>query len=482
MDNSKRSLNYMEHQMATKNIRKMIFRYSVPTIISMLVMALYNIVDRFWVGQMPGSGENAIAGIGLCMPVGNIFMGLAMLVSLGATAQMSIHLGMRDKKTSEKILGNCLTLLIVFGLLSTIIGIVFKPALLYLIGAENDPNVYTYADDYLSIITVYALVGFITFGMNHPIRAMGNPKRFASTQILGAVLNMILDPIFIFNFNMGIKGAAYATIIAQFVSGLWVMAYYINKNTELRIHLSNLKVDLKIALKIFSIGLSPFFIQVAQSLIIVVANQSIFYYAAFEAGVIPKTAVSAYTVIIGTVMMFFLPILGINQGSQPIIGFNYGAGDYKRVKDAYKWSVIYCMAICTLGFVVMQIFAPQIIEIFNPDRNPQLIELGAKGLRYYAALFTLVGFQVPTSNFFQAIGKAKIAIISSLLRQVILLIPAYLILPIFFGLNGVWLAMPVADVLAAVITLLLVVKVLKSLTNNKKQEPTEQTDTLENLT
>ncbi len=448
--------------MANKNIRSMIIRYSIPTIASMLVSALYNIVDKYWVGQMPEVGVLANAGIGLSMPIMNIFMGLAMLVSLGATAQISIHLGMRDKISSEKFLGNAFTLLLTIGLVTTILGIVFKTQILSLLGADKEPTVYTYADEYLTIITAFCLPSFLSFGMNHPIRAVGNPKRFASTQILGAVLNMILDPIFIFVFNMGIAGAAIATVISQFISFLWVISYYMNKNTELRIRKAYLKIDKKIAYKIFSIGLSPFFIQVAQSLIILIANQSILHYAVFEMDN-PGIALGAYSLIMSVAMLFFMPILGINQGSQPIIGFNYGAGDYERVRDSYKWAVVYCMIICTVGLILMEVFAVQIIEIFNPDKNPQLIEVGARGLRIFASCFILVGFQVPTSNFFQAIGKAKVAIISSSLRQVILFIPALLILPMFYGLNGVWYAMPVCDILSSIITFFIVLKVMKSL-------------------
>lgn len=449
-----------EERMANGDLKKLVLRYSIPTIIGMLVNALYNVVDRFWVGRMPGgAGLYGLTGIGLCMAIMTIFLGVGQLVGIGSAATISISLGRGERDAAEEILGSALTLITVISIFIMALGYIFKRDILLLIGA--DYNTLSYALDYITIILAGSCFNMISFALNHCIRATGNPKRFASTQILGAVINMILDPIFIFVFDLGIKGAAYATIIAQFISAVWVVSYFFTNNAAIKFHVANLKVKLKTASRILSIGFAPFLMQVMGSFISVIANRTLKYYGDLELSS-GAVAIGAFTVINSISTLFFMPVIGINQGSQPIIGFNYGAKNYKRSKEALKWAIIYSVAICAAGFVIIQLFAPGLVRMFNGDA--ELVSVGAVGIRIFLFTIPIVGFQIPASNFFQSIGRAPMSILLTLLRQAILIVPLYLILPMFFGLRGMWYACPVADVISAVITFLVLKREFKILT------------------
>lgn len=451
-------MNPNEERMANEKISKLVLSFSIPTIIGMLVNAVYNIVDRFWVGKMAGIGTSALTGLGLCMPVMNIVFGCTMLVGIGAAANISISIGKRDKEAAERILGNTLSLIVLIACITTIIGLIFAEQILLLVGADSET--LPYALPYLRIILAGSIFQMVSFAMNHPIRAMGNPKRFASTQLLGGITNIILDPLLIFTFKMGIEGAALATIIAQLVSAIWVMSYHFSDKSTLKLRLKNLKPKLATVIVIFSIGFSPFIMQVANSFVSVVINLSLKHYGAISLGN-GNIAIGAMTVIGSVSTIFFMPIFGINQGTQPIIGYNYGAGDYTRLKDAFKWGMIYSVIIMTVGFVVIELFAPYLVIAFNNDE--QLVSAGALGMRIFLCAMPLLGFQIPSTNFFTAIGRANIAIFLSLLRQVLLLIPLYLILPLFFGLTGVWIAAPVSDIIATIASWILIEREFKRL-------------------
>ncbi len=455
----------LENRMATEKLSLLVIKLSIPTIISMVVSALYNVVDRFWIGKMEGIGASALAGIGICMPIMNIIMGFSMLVAIGAASRISISLGEREQQFAEKVLGNAFTLTILFAAFSTIGGLLTLKPLLLLVGATE--NSLPYAIDYMSIILIGSTFAFLSFSMNHPIRAAGNSVRFATTQIIGTVVNIILDPILIFGFNMGIKGAAWATIIAQLVTCVWIFAYFFGKKSVIKFKFKNLKPDFAVVASIFSIGLSPFLMQVAASFISAIANRTLQYYGELEIGS-GDMAISSMTIVMSLFVLLFMPILGINQGVQPIIGFNFGAKNYERVRDAFKWSVIYSIAMCTAGFLVVEMFAPQMILIFNDD--PSLVSLGAKGARIFLASMPLLGFLVPATNFFQAIGRAKISIILSLLRQVIVLVPAYFILPKLLGLNGAFMANPLSDIISTVVAFVYIIKEFKLLKIRFEQE------------
>jgi putative MATE family efflux protein len=462
-----KEMSSQEHMLATKGIPRLVLFYSIPTIIGMLVNALYVVVDRFFVGQIPGVGADALTGIGLSAPIINMASSFALLVGVGTAANISIKLGKRDKEGAERVLGNALMLNLIFPIILSIIGLIFLEPLLLAVGATEDT--LPFAATYTRIIIAGCVLMFLSFAMNHPIRAMGNPKRFASAQLLGAITNMILSPIFILWLGLGIAGAAISTLIAQSISAAWVFAYYftnVSGKPVITIKLKNMRLDPKVVWSIFAIGVSPFFMLVLGSVISIIANRTLLYHGNIEFGN-GNHAVGAFTVIMSISMLFIMPVFGINQGSQPIIGFNYGSGNMGRVKEAYKYSALYSLILCFVGFIVVQAFAPQLMGLFNDD--PVLTEIGAIGMRIVLFTMPLMGFQMNAANFFQSIGRAKISLFLAVLRQGLILIPAYFILPRLFGFVGIWYATPVADALAMIITAGMIVREFKILNKTEQK-------------
>jgi putative MATE family efflux protein len=430
-----------EERLAKEDVKKLLISFSIPAIIGMLVNALYNIVDRIFIGKIENGGDYAITGVGITLPIMTVILAFSMLIGIGAAANISLKLGQKKKLEAEKILGNAFVLIVILSILVTVVGLLSVDKLLVLFGASD--NTFSYAKDYINIILFGAIFNMVGFAMNHCIRSEGNPKRAASTMLLGGVLNTILDPLFIFTFDMGVKGAAWATIISQAVSMLWVLSYFLNKKSHLRIKKINFKLESSLIFSIFSIGLSPFLMQLAASVVSITANNALKTYSG-------DLAIGAMTAIGSVATIFLMPVFGINQGMQPIVGFNYGAKSYKRVKDTVKYAAFGATAIVTLGFIIVETFPGVIIKLFN--ENTELVAIGSHGIRIFLFMLPLIGFQTVSANLFQSIGKARISIFLSLLRQVILLIPLYLILPRFWGLNGVWLAGPISDAIASIIT------------------------------
>jgi putative MATE family efflux protein len=433
----------MERQkrLAEENVKSLLLSFSIPAIIGMLVSALYNIVDRIFIGNIEGIGQYAITGVGLTFPISTVVMAFSMLVGIGTAATISIRLGQHKKEEAEKTLGNAFILTIINAIILTVIGLLFADKLLYAFGASK--NTFQYAKQYINIILIGNIFNMLAFSMNHSIRAEGNPRRAASTMLIGAVLNTILDPIFIFVFGWGVQGAAWATILSQMVSAIWVLNYFLKGSSSLKLRIKNFKIDKQIVLNIFSIGMSPFAMQLAASVVSIVSNKALKVHGG-------DLSIGAMTVIGSVTMIFLMPIFGINQGAQPIIGFNYGAKSFNRVKDALRYAIMAASSFVIIGFIVVQAFPVFIIKLFNDDA--QLVNIGIKGLRIYLCMLPAVGFQIVSTNYFQSIGKAKISMLLSMLRQVILLIPLFLILPNILGLNGVWLAGPIADGTSSIIT------------------------------
>ena len=310
----------------------------------------------------------------------------------------------------------------------------------------------------MQIIFVGTIVNMLSFGLNHSIRSDGSPKVAMLSMLIGAITNIILDPVFIFGFGMGVRGAAIATVISQILTTVWILQYFTVGKSIIKLKASNLKLKFPIIISIFSIGMSPFSMQLAASVVQVLANNSLKEYGG-------DLAIGAMTIISSVSMIFLMPIFGINQGSQPIIGYNYGAKQYDRVKEAVKYGVIAATIIVVIGWIVTQ-SAPQIlIAIFNND--PELVGIATNGIKIYLFMMPFVGFQVVSSNYFQSIGKAKISMFLSLLRQVILLIPCILILPKIFELNGIWLSGAVCDGLSSFITGIIFLYSVKKLKTEK---------------
>ena len=444
-------------QLGEEKVSTLLFNFSLPAIVGMIVNALYNMVDRVFIGR--GVGALAISGLAVGFPLSIINMAFGMLVGIGASTMISIKLGARKKDQAERILGNGLILIILISIALSILGIIFLDPILRLFGAS--PETLPYARDYMKYIIAGAVLQNIGFSMNNVIRAEGNPKIAMGTMLIGAIINTVLDPIFIFVFHMGIKGAAIATIFAQAVSSVWVLYYFFSGKSTLKIRKENLKLEKETIKSIMSIGISPFAMQLASSLVNTIFNKNLLTYGG-------DLAVGAMGIVNSISMLFFMPMFGINQGMQPIIGYNYGSKQYKRVIDTLKLAIKSAVVIATIGLIVVEVFPTTLIKIFNNDK--ELVDLGVHGIRIFLSMLPIIGFQIVSSNYFQAVGKAKTAIFLSLLRQVILLIPMLLILPSMFGLNGVWIVGPVSDALAAILTFFFISKDMREIVKLEKVE------------
>lgn len=433
-----------------EKITTLLRRYSVPAIIGMVVNALYNVVDSIFVGQ--GVGEIGLVAVTLAFPLMVVLLAVGMFVGLGAGALVSIRLGQQDKEGAELILGNAVTLMIVLVLLTTAASLVFLDPLLVLLGAT--PEVMPYAQDFSTIILAGSVFMHVSFGINNLIRAQGDPRTALKTMLIAALLNAALNPLFIFVFQMGIKGSAWATVLAQAVATVWVLAYFIRGKGTMRLKAKNLTLRREIVDGIARIGMAPFLLQLSASMVMVILNFKLLAYG----GVL---AVAAFGIVNRVLMLSLMPVMGISQGAQPIIGFNYGAGNYRRVIEVVKLATIAATAFCCLGFAAIFLFDAAIIRLFNG--NAELVRLGSTGLKTFLAMLPLIGVQLIGANYFQAVGKAKYAIVFNLLRQIILLIPMVYILPNFFGLMGIWLAGPISDLVASVVTAWFVAREIKSL-------------------
>lgn len=448
-----------KHDMlAHEPVWKLLIKYSIPAIIGMLVNALYNVIDRIFIGNIPGAGPLAITGVGVTMPIMTIILAFSMLIGIGATSNISIKLGQGKRSEASRIIGNSITLSIVTGLILTILCFIFEDKILNLFGASK--NTLGYAKEYLNVILIGNIPSLVAFALNNTIRADGNPKLAASIMVVGCLVNTTLDAVFIFGFGMGIKGAALATVIAQIVTAIWALLYYTLGKSSLKFTVESLRLDKKLVGAIFTIGSAPFAMQIAASLVQVISNNAL----KVNGG---DLAIGAMATISAVSMVCLMPIFGINQGAQPIIGFNYGAKHYHRAKNTFILSMIAATIILILASVVVQMFPEKIIGIFNDD--PKLMDISVRGIRIYLFMIPILGISITGSNYIQSIGKAKIAMFLSLLRQVILLIPFIIILPKFFGLNGVWISQPVSDFMATMITIVILIREVRQTKELEKE-------------
>ncbi len=441
-----------ENELASESIAKLLWKYTLPAMVGTVVMSLYNIVDRIFIGQ--GVGPLAISGLALTFPFMIVLLAFGMLIGAGAASRISITLGENNPQKAEKILGNAITLTFLISGTVVLLSLLFMNDLLRLFGGTD--NTIRYAYDYMIIIVPAGVLTALYFGLNNIMRASGHPRKAMYNILLGAVVNLILDPIFIFVFHWGIQGAAIATVISYLVGTINGGSHFLLKTTPIRFHFSNLKLEKEIIWSIISIGLSPFSMQIGSSFVVVLFNGTLLKYGG-------DLAIGAYGIINSINMLVIMFIIGLNQGSQPIIGFNYGAKNYHRMFSTLKYAAVAGTILSTLGFVIGTFFPLQVASLFTSDESLQRI--AAQGQRISVMMFTLIGFQIVISNFFQSIGKAKMSIALSLTRQFIFLIPAVIILPPIFGLSGAWAAMPVSDGLSSIvfaITFLLFYKKFKA--------------------
>ncbi|MGV8980753.1 MATE family efflux transporter [Clostridium sp.] len=432
MDNSK--------QLGEMKVLKLLMKFSIPAIVGMLVNALYNVVDRIYIGN--GVGSLGIAGITIAFPVMLVMMAFSMLIGIGANSLVSIRLGQNRKEEAEGIFGNAVSLLILTSLILSIIGLVALEPLLKLLGASE--QILPYARDYLQIILLGGVFQSIGMGMNNFIRSEGNPKIAMYTMLIGALINTILDPIFIFGFHWGMQGAALATIISQAISAIWVIRYFLTGNSLLKIRKKDLKLKPSVIRGILALGAAPFAMQIAASIQNFIMNTSLATYGG-------DIAISGMGVVNSIMTLMVMPVFGITQGVQPIIGYNYGAKKYDRVKQAYKLAVIFATSIVILGWIITRLFPEQLVSMFN-SKDTELIVFGTMAIKRFMMFLPFIGFQIVSSNYFQAVGKSKHSALLGLSRQVLILIPALIILPKYFGLKGVISAGPLADIVSSVVT------------------------------
>ena len=429
-------------ELASKPVGRLLWQYSLPAVVGMLVIALYNVVDRIFIGQWVG--PHAIAGLAVTFPVMNLTTAIGTLVGIGASSRISIAIGAGRRDLAENLLGNALTLTLLNGVFYILAWYYLDP-LLRLFGASD--TTLPYAHQYMSIMLPGLLLTNFAFSLNNVMRSTGYPRRAMITMMIGAVANVVLDPIFIYVFHMGIAGAAWATDIAMLCSAAFVAAHFMSPKTTIRFRPGTYRLRWSLVLSIASIGAAPAVVNAAACAINAIANNSLRTYGS-DLDIAAMGIFTTYTAVIINIL------LGINQGMQPIVGYNYGAGLFHRLRRAYLLAVL-ASSVLTVAGSAIAILCPQIIsEIFTNDAG--LIECTDRALRIALQAFAVVGFQIVSTSFFQSIGSAAKSIIVSLLRQVIFLIPLLLFLPKAWGIEGVWYTFPISDLLATVVTLILV--------------------------
>jgi putative MATE family efflux protein len=427
-------------QLGEGRIPGLLLRFSAPAIVGMLAQALYNFIDAVFVGR--ALGDDAIAAITVAFPCMLIGLAFSMLVGFGATALISIRLGEGKKDEAEQILGNAAVLLVIAALVMTAAGLLLLDRILVIFGAT--PAILPYARDYLRIIILGTIFQMVGFGLNAAIRGEGNPRIAMLSMLISVVLNVMLAPLFLFVFHWGMQGAALATVLSQAVSAVWVLAYFFGRTSVLHFHGRNLRLDRAICRNIFVIGSPPFAMQLAASVLQGILNRQLKVYGGVE-------AIAVMGIIYRVLMMFAMPIFGINQGAQPIIGYNYGALRFDRVKRTLEIAILAATSISLVGFVVMMFFPAHVIRLFVPN-DEGLVAVGVHAIRISVSMLPLIGFQIVSASYFQAVGKPREAMLLMLSRQLLILVPAALVLPLLFGLNGVWASLPTADLGASLLT------------------------------
>ncbi|MGL4568465.1 MAG: MATE family efflux transporter [Fusobacteriaceae bacterium] len=443
-------------------IIKLLVKYSVPAIIGMLVSALYNVVDRMFIGNIPEVGAIAITGIGVTMPFVTILLAFGMLLGVGAAANISIKLGQGKKYEAEKIIGNLLLLSAVIGGIIAVVGLIFSQEILLAFGASSES--LSYAKKYMDIILAGSIFNIAGFALGNTLRSDGSPKISAAIMVVSCMLNIILDPIFIFKLNMGIEGAAYATILSQILTFVLTIGYYLSRYSNLKLKKENFFWNTEISKIILIIGLPPFVMQLVNSLIQIINNNILKAYGG-------DFAIGAMATVNGIGMLCLMPIFGIAQGSQPIIGYNYGAKNYLRVKETVYKSGIFAFLLLVIPYFIVQFFPDSVIKTFNSD--PAIVRIAVRGLKIYTLCFPVIAIGMVGSQFFQAIAKPKTALFLSLARQALILIPVTFVLTPMIKLDGVWVAQPVSDFLSALLAAYFVIKEFKKFDTVQKDEETE---------
>jgi len=430
--------------LGTEKVGKLLMQYAIPAIIAMTASSLYNITDSIFIGH--GVGALAISGLALTFPLMNLAAAFGSLVGVGASTLMSVRLGQKDYDTANKILGNVFILNIILGLAYTVVVLSFLDPILYFFGASD--ATLPYAHQYMVVILLGNVVTHMFLGLNALLRSTGRPQKAMYTTLCSVLINVVLNPLFIFVFKWGIQGSAFATVISQIVMLVWQINIFSNKKHFIHLKKGTFRLQRKIVVDSMAIGLSPFLMNAASCVIVVLINQGLIHYGG-------DLAVGAYGIVNRVVFLFVMIVMGINQGMQPIAGYNYGAGHYERVTEVLKKTLLLATGVMITGFLIGELSPHTVASVFTTDKT--LINMASEGLRIVLVFFPIVGLPMVTANFFQSIGMAGKAIFLSLTRQLIFLLPCLLILPMIFGLKGVWYSMPAADLASSAISTFMLV-------------------------
>lgn len=445
-------------ELGTKPVGKLLLQYALPAIVAMVASSLYNIIDSIFIGQ--GVGPLAISGLAVAFPFMNLSAAFGAAIGVGSSTFLSVKLGQRDYEIANRILGNNVMLNVVVGIVFGVVCLLFLDPILLFFGASQ--NTLPYAREYMQIILLGNMFTHLYFGLNAVLRSAGKPKAAMYITIFTVVLNAILDPLFIYGLNMGIRGAAYATIISQLVALCWQWKLFSNKEELLHFEYDKFHIEAPIVKNIIGIGISPFAMNACGCLVVIFINNSLFGYGG-------DMAVGAYGIANRVAFVFVMVTLGVCQGMQPIAGYNYGAENYNRMLEVLKLASFAGVAVCAVGFMLAMFLPEQCARMFTSDET--LVQMSIVAMRYMMALFVIIGAQMVIPNFFQSIGKAKISIFLSLSRQLIFLVPLIAILPRYYGLDGVWLAMPVSDAIAALMAYVMIyvyIKKFKAMSRGEK--------------
>lgn len=430
------------NKLGSEKISKLIFSLGLPAVAAQLINVLYNIVDRIYIGNIPQYGDLALTGVGVTLPIILIISAFAAFAGMGGAPLASIELGKKNVEEAEKILGNSLSMLLVLSAILTSTFLLFKEPMLYAFGASD--NIINYSLDYITIYLYGTIFVQLALGLNTFISAQGYAKTAMISVVIGALINIVLDPIFIFGFGLGVKGAAIATVISQAVSALWILRFLLFGNGVLKIKKSKMKLSKKTVLTIISLGISPFVMQSTESLVSITLNSGLQNYGG-------DLYVGSMTILMSIMQLIVMPINGFAQGAQPIISYNYGAGNYDRVRETFKKLLIITFSLsslwCALTFLIPGIFARMFTQ------SPELIAITSKVMPIFFAGIFIFGVQISCQSTFLALGEAKISLFLALVRKIFLLIPLALVLPKFFGVKGIYFSEPIADIIASIITL-----------------------------
>ena len=445
------SNNQKTLELGTRPVGRLLVEYALPAIIAMTASSLYNMVDSIFIGQ--GVGALAISGLAVTFPFMNLSAAFGAAVGVGASSYISVKLGQKDYAKALRVFGNTVTLNVIIGILFSTISLLLLDPILYFFGASD--QTISYAREYMIIILLGNVTTHLYFGMNAVLRSASKPRAAMFIIIFTVVLNTLLDPLFIYTFDLGIAGAAYATILAQLLAFMWQLKLFSDKREILHLQRGIYKPSLRIIRNILAIGMSPFFMNACACIIVIFINRNLLTYGG-------DLAVGAYGIANRVAFIFVMVTMGVNQGMQPIAGYNYGAQKFDRLLRVLKLAMISATCVTTSGFLVAE-FCPRLcVSLFTDDA--QLTSLSINGLRILMAAMPIVGYQMVITNFFQSIGMAKISIVLSLLRQLLLLLPLLILLPPYFGIDGVWMSMPVSDTLSALLAFVVMSRYMKKFT------------------